>query len=383
LYHNERLIGCLEIVTREGKQVARSTLIRIEHVREVLEAALQHYRQQVQSRVTDLVKEHFTAVQSSVEWKFNNAAIHYLLRQHRGQAAKMTSVTFDQVYPLYGMIDIRNSTGERNKAIQQDLLQQLQWASRLLEEVQKQFYYPLMQEVVSRINNYNLVVSGFLFAADEQLVQQFLRTEVEELMRYLAGAAPGFGPQIDAYLQKTDNASQLLNEKRQQFEESVTRINTSIVDYLAQEQERMQKVYPHYFERFVTDGVDFNLYIGQSITPAKSFHPVHLKNLRLWQLHFLASAARQVNRLAGSLPLPLQTTQLVLVYNEPISIRFRNAERKFDVDGVRHARYEVIKKRIDKAHVKGSTERLTQPGTIAIVYSTDEEARSTCNTSIT
>jgi hypothetical protein len=102
---------------------------------------------------------------------------------------------------------------------------------------------------------------------------------------------------------------------------------------------------------------------------------VHLKNLRLWQLHFLASAARQVHRLAGSLPLPLQTTQLVLVYNEPISIRFRNAERKFDVDGVRHARYEVIKKRIDKAHVKGSNERLTQPGTIAIVYSTDEEAK--------
>jgi hypothetical protein len=66
---------------------------------------------------------------------------------------------------------------------------------------------------------------------------------------------------------------------------------------------------------------------------------------------------------------------MVLVYNEPISIRFRNAERKFDVDGVHHARYEVVKKRIDKALVKGSNERLAQPGTIAIVYSHDEEAK--------
>jgi hypothetical protein len=375
LYHNEKVIGCLEIVTREGKPVARSTLIRIEHVREVLETALQQYRQQVHSRVTDLVKEHFTAVQSSVEWKFNNAAIRYLLRRHRGQAAKMTSVIFEQVYPLYGVIDIKNSSGERNKAIQQDLLQQLRWTSRLLEAVQQQFYYPLIQEVSSRIKNYTLAVSGFLFAADEQVVQQFLRTEVAELMRYLLTEAPEFTAQIEAYLEKIDNSSQLFSDNRRRFEESVTRINNSIVDYLGQEQDRMQQVYPHYFERFVTDGVDFNLYIGQSISPAKSFHPVHLKNLRLWQLHFLATAARQVHRLGSLLALPLQTTQLALVYNEPISIRFRNAERKFDVDGVQHSRYEVIKKRIDKAHVKGSNERLTQPGTIAIVYSTDEEAK--------
>lgn len=43
-------------------------------------------------------------------------------------------------------------------------------------------------------------------------------------------------------------------------------------------------------------------------------------------------------------------------------------ERKFDLDGVHHARYEVVKKRIDKAFIKNSNERLTKPGTIAIVY---------------
>jgi hypothetical protein len=82
-----------------------------------------------------------------------------------------------------------------------------------------------------------------------------------------------------------------------------------------------------------------------------------------------------VHCLGDKLHLPLQTTQLVLVYNEPISIRFRNAERKFDVDGVHHARYEVVKKRIDKALIKGTSERLAQPGTIAIVYSHDDEAK--------
>jgi hypothetical protein len=296
LYHDKKVIGCLEIFTGDGEMVNKNTLIRIEHVRDVLQTAMQQYRQQVQSRITGLVKEHFTAVQSSVEWKFNNAAIRFLLQQHHGQSAKMASVVFDEVFPLYGVIDIKNSSGERNKAIQKDMLQQLLWVRNILEKIQQELYYPLIQEVLSRINRYMTTISDFLFAADEQDVQTFLKTEVAELLQYLGKAAPDYRYQIEDYFRTINNPLHLLNENRKKFEDSVTQINGSIVYYLEQEQERMQKLYPHYFERFVTDGVDFNLYVGQSIVPGKEFHPVHLRNLRLWQLHFLANAARQVHQ---------------------------------------------------------------------------------------
>jgi hypothetical protein len=49
-------------------------------------------------------------------------------------------------------------------------------------------------------------------------------------------------------------------------------------------------------------------------------------------------------------------------------------EMQFDVDGAYNIRYEIVKKRIDKAFIKGSSERLTQPGMLAVVYSQDEEA---------
>ncbi|NJO25261.1 MAG: hypothetical protein HC867_04990 [Bacteroidia bacterium] len=71
---------------------------------------------------------------------------------------------------------------------------------------------------------------------------------------------------------------------------------------------------------------------------------------------------------------PLQTTQLILAHSIPISISFRTAERKFDVDGAYNIRYEIIKKRIDKVRIKTTNERLTQPGKIAIVYSQAKEA---------
>ena len=86
------------------------------------------------------------------------------------------------------------------------------------------------------------------------------------------------------------------------------------------------------------------------------------------------SVALRVNRLKQKLPVPLEVTHLVLVQHAPLSIRFRFDEKRFDVDGAYDIRYEIVKKRIDKALIKGTSERVTQPGAIAIVYSHSAEA---------
>ncbi|MEM8522538.1 hypothetical protein RCH19_002540 [Flavobacterium sp. PL12] len=48
-------------------------------------------------------------------------------------------------------------------------------------------------------------------------------------------------------------------------------------------------------------------------------------------------------------------------------------EKRFDVDGTYNARYEVVKKRIDKANIKGTMERITEEEKITIVYSHNSE----------
>ena len=67
--------------------------------------------------------------------------------------------------------------------------------------------------------------------------------------------------------------------------------------------------------------------------------------------------ALRVNRLKDKLPIPLEVTHLVLVQHAPLSIRFRFDEKRFDVDGAYDIRYEIVKKRIDKAVIKGTDER--------------------------
>jgi hypothetical protein len=89
----------------------------------------------------------------------------------------------------------------------------------------------------------------------------------------------------------------------------------------------------------------------------------------------MAEVARITNKLLPSLKVPLKTTQLILIHSQPISISFRKDERRFDVEGAYNIRYEIMKKRLDKVHIQGTDERLTQPGKIAMVYSNPKEAQ--------
>ena len=43
--------------------------------------------------------------------------------------------------------------------------------------------------------------------------------------------------------------------------------------------------FPHYFERYLTDGVDYNIYVGASLVPDDSFDPIFLRNLRFVAAH--------------------------------------------------------------------------------------------------
>ena len=83
---------------------------------------------------------------------------------------------------------------------------------------------------------------------------------------------------------------------------------------------------------------------------------------------------RAHHRILPELDAKLEVASLILAYNTSLSVHFRMDEKRFDVEGAYNARYEIIKKRVDKAHIKGTEERVTQPGKIAIIYSSREDA---------
>ncbi|MBC6491118.1 hypothetical protein ACFSQD_14850 [Flavihumibacter stibioxidans] len=374
LKSNGKLIGVMSAVHRNPGILQRHHLSQVSPSLPLFVLALEKAAEALDNEVDKVIKKHFTAVQASVEWKFTDAALHYLINKKQGIKAKIEPIVFENVFPLYGAIDIRNSTVERNNAIQQDLLEQLTHAGEIIRVAQDKVTMPLLQEVAYRIEKYQYNVSNILFSGDEVTIDLFLRNEVVELLEHLRLVVPELSGKVDEYFTRVDPKIRLRVDHRQDFEESITLINQELARFMDTEQDFAQKIYPHYFERFVTDGVDFNMYIGQSISPEKPFDTFYLKNLKMWQMTTLARAAQMVHQLQDRLLTRLQTTQLILAHGLPISISFRTAERKFDVDGAYNIRYEIIKKRIDKVHVRGTNERLTQPGKLAIVFSQTRDA---------
>lgn len=370
----KELLGVFIIATHNTGVLTAEHAAKLIPALPLFTLALQKSQEHLDHQVDTVIKEQFTAVQDAVEWRFTDAALNYLTKKDKGEQSKIEPIVFDNVFPLYGAIDIRNSSVERNNAIQLDLLEQLAMAHGIVAHAREIGSFPLLEEIQFKIERFTHAVTNILFAEEELAIHHFLVEEIVQMFRHLQVIMPALDEEINAYLRAIDSPVKMIYHHRKNYEESITRINNELAKMIDYEQKAAQQIFPHYFERFVTDGLDFNIYIGQSISPDKPFDAFYLKNLKIWQLVTLIKASQLTQKLQEQLTLGLQTTQLILAHSQPISISFRAAERKFDVDGAYNMRYEIIKKRIDKVHIRDTHERLTKPGTIAIVYSQPKEA---------
>ncbi|MGZ5248264.1 MAG: GAF domain-containing protein, partial [Flavitalea sp.] len=374
LWQEAQLIGILEIGSTKSKAITTELLSKFDPIAGMFELALQKTSDYFEGQINKIIKEQFTAIQSSVEWSFTDAAVDFLMRSEKDEDARIQPIVFNNVYPLYGAIDIRNSSVERNKAIQEDLLEQLSMVETIIKMAIKIKTLPRLKQAHYFIRKSRHAVQNIMLSEEESSVNRFLQVEIVELFEFLKEKMPELTTEIDQYFTEIASPVDMLYKHRKNFDDSISFLNTMLARFVDKEQRGAQEMYPHYFERFVTDGVDFNIYIGQSISPQEEFNDFYLKNIKVWQLTLLAKAAQISKRWEEKIAVPLQTTQLILAHSYPISISFRQAERKFDVDGAYNIRYEIIKKRIDKVCIKDSNERLTQPGTVAIVYMHQQEA---------
>ncbi|MBL7758723.1 MAG: GAF domain-containing protein, partial [Chitinophagaceae bacterium] len=234
--------------------------------------------------------------------------------------------------------------------------------------------FALTDDFIFKCRKWRRLLDDILTTHDEIRINQFVNDEAHPFLKHFQQSHTELQPVIHDYFAQTDPATGQAWLNRRQLEESMQLINGAVNNYLDLMNVEIQQAYPSYFEKFRTDGVEYDIYIGQSIAPDRPFDNVYLKNLRLWQLGSMAAIARLSKMLIPRMQVPLETTQLIFIYSNPIDISFRNDERRFDVEGGYNIRYHILKKRIDKVHIRNSRERLTQPGKIALVYFDQKDA---------
>ena len=378
LHYQDRVIGTLDLVSPVPEDLNPSHLRKLAEVLPLFAVAVQRSMDELNARIQAVIKEKCTAIHPTVEWRFRRAVLDSLERYSQSATEgplEMDPIVFERVHPLYGLADIRGSSTQRARAIQADLLSQLGLARETLGAAYRARALPAIDELRYRVDRHLDQITQGLRSGDEVGVTTFLRSEVEPLFGHLGEFGGAARDRIETYRAALDPRIGTVYAERRRFEESVTRIAETISGYLDLEQPAAQSMAPHYFEKQKTDGVDYQIYVGGALQEDGRLDSLSLRNLRLWQLMVTCGIALRADRLKRELSVPLETTHLVLVQHAPLAIRFRFDEKRFDVDGAYDIRYEIVKKRIDKALIRGTSERVTQPGQIAIVFSQAAEGR--------
>jgi hypothetical protein len=377
LHYQDRVIGTVELGSPEPGAFTPMHLPKLAEILPLFAMAVRRSIDELNNRVQAIIKEKATAIHPTVEWRFRRAVLDAIERRRDhgvdGQA-EMDPIVFPDVFPLYALADIRGSSTKRAYAIQADLLAQLRLAGAVVDQAHRAKLLPALDELRYRIARREAQIERGLKSGDEVGIISFLRNDVEALFAHLETFGPRVRERVADYRAALDPRLHAVYHERRKFEESVTRVAETISSYLDLEEQAAQAMFPHYFEKQKTDGVDYQIYVGASLIEDDGYDPLYLKNLRLWQLMVSCGIAMRSEQIRDRLPVPLETTHLILVQHAPLAIRFRFDEKRFDVDGAYDIRYEIVKKRIDKALIKGTNERVTQPGRIAIVYSQPGEA---------
>ncbi|MEW6280290.1 MAG: GAF domain-containing protein, partial [Candidatus Eremiobacterota bacterium] len=364
--------GILSLASPRPNALDALAAFKLRSVLPLFSVALRRTMDSLHSRVQAVMKEQFTAIHPAIEWRFARAALNWVRQNDPGEAVE--EIVFKEVYPLFGSSDIRSSSTIRSQSIQADLLRQLGLAGEVLASAYRERPLPYLDSLSFRVRSWTREIEPGLHSGDETRILEFLRHELEPLFARLEAFGPRVAEAAGAYRGQLDPSIGILYQRRKLFEDSVGEIREMITGTLYERQQEAQAFFPHYFEMHKTDGVDHTIYLGPSTVPEGRFDPLYLRNLRLWQLLVMVEIARKSVEIVPRLPMALETAHLLLVQDMPLSIRFHVDEKQFNVDGAYNVRYEIIKKRLDKAEVEGTGERLTQPGRVAIVYSHPREA---------
>ena len=371
---NNSILGIIELVSATPKELNSINMRNLDLVLPYLIDTLERYKTDMQHQIEAIIQREYTAIHSSVYWKFRREALKYFQTNSPNKDYIFKEIIFKEVYPLYGQIDIKGSSEHRNETVKEDLKNQLTTRIQLFENQKTNESLVLLEQRIFELQSLHEELESPLKADTEQQIQNYIETEIHPILRNTKMDIENERLRQN-YFESLDEKSGMFYHARKKFDNTMSIINKKLAAVLDEKQTEAQLIYPHYYERFKTDGVEHNLYIGASIAPTKPFDNLYLNNLRLWQLQTLCEMEIEHHKLKATLPYELDVTSLILAFSSPISIRFRMDEKRFDVDGTYNARYEVVKKRIDKANIKGTKERITQKEKITIVYSHNAEKK--------
>ncbi|MEO6488840.1 MAG: hypothetical protein ABIO04_02780 [Ferruginibacter sp.] len=373
VYEND-FLGFMEIGSKNKNELSLASLKKLDDVIPILSMALSHFKTENRNEMDAVIQHEFTQIHPAVKWRFEEEAKKHIDQKRRGEEIILRDLDFPDIFPLFGQLDVRGSSTIRNEVIQKDISTQLTAIKNIIARAYHKNRLPFYEELMFRLDNHLSEITSGILAGSEHELTRFLKREIYPIFEHLKFTDKALANLINKYESLLDPDLKVIYNERKKFDQSIGVINAILSEHLDKRQADAQQMFPHYYERYKSDGIEYNVYIGSSIAKGHAFDKIYVQNLRIWQLMVMSELENEFNDIRKTLREPLEIASLIMVHSDSLNIQFRVDEKKFDIKGAYNARYEIIKKRIDKAVIRGTEERITSPGKLTIVYTNEQDA---------
>src|SRR5690606_8199435 len=132
-------------------------------------------REETANRIERVLRQKFTAIHPSVEWRFLESAKRYLERYDQKGKASIEPILFKEVYPLYGQCDIVGSSLTRNRSIQQDFITNLSLIKEVLKIAARKLDMPLVGRYIHQTEEHIKYLSKEMQSTDEPFFMDYIQ----------------------------------------------------------------------------------------------------------------------------------------------------------------------------------------------------------------
>ncbi|MCV6631535.1 MAG: GAF domain-containing protein, partial [Flavobacteriaceae bacterium] len=311
------VLAILEIVSPNAYDLHSVNANKLNAVMPFLLSEVLRSKKAEENHIGAFIQKEFTSIHPSVSWKFEQEAKRYLREENQGHDPAINDIVFEDVYPLYGQIDIRHSSAARNNAIKKDLRAQLQLLLEIFYETKKEEGLPIYDEILFRLEYFLNRIQKEYRTDTEETISDFFEEEIHLHLPHIKELTSKLEAMVVNYELST-NKEEGVYHYRKDYDQSVRIINNEMAAIIDAKQLQAQEMFPHMFERYKTDGVEHNMFIGASISQKRSFSLIYLQNLRLWQLQTMCEMENYFYQLQSELPIKLEVASLILAHSNPL-----------------------------------------------------------------
>ena len=122
----------MELAACSRYELNTATLSRLSEILPILAMAHKRFMTEAQNHIEAIIQQECTTIHASVKWRFEPATAQFMNKQLKNEQPVFKDIIFNNLYPLYGQMDIKGSSGKRNEAVSKDLIRQINGVKKVL-----------------------------------------------------------------------------------------------------------------------------------------------------------------------------------------------------------------------------------------------------------